>query len=72
MRYVSTRGQSAPQGFADILLAGLAPDGGLFLPESWSSDPARMKRVRVPADRQAFHSKPEIAIDEIDRVRAEF
>src|SRR6202007_3344589 len=42
----------------------------LFLPESWSSDPARMKRVRVPADRQAFHSKPEIAIDEIDRVRA--
>jgi threonine synthase len=35
MRYISTRGQTAPQGFADILLAGLAPDGGLFLPESW-------------------------------------
>jgi threonine synthase len=35
MRYISTRGQTAPQSFADILLAGLAPDGGLFLPESW-------------------------------------
>jgi len=35
MRYISTRGQAAPQSFADILLAGLAPDGGLFLPESW-------------------------------------
>ena len=35
MRYVSTRGNSAPQSFAEILLAGLAPDGGLFLPEAW-------------------------------------
>jgi SRSO17 transposase len=42
----------------------------LFLPESWASDPARMKRARVPTDRQAFRSKPEIAIDEIDRIRA--
>ncbi|NJD24791.1 MAG: threonine synthase [Betaproteobacteria bacterium] len=35
MRYVSTRGQSAPQAFCDILLGGLAPDGGLYLPESY-------------------------------------
>lgn len=35
MRYISTRGQSAPQGFCDILLGGLAPDGGLYLPESY-------------------------------------
>ncbi len=41
----------------------------LFLPESWTSDPARMKQRRVPADRQAFRSKPEVAIDEIDRIR---
>jgi threonine synthase len=40
MRYISTRGQTAPQSFADILLAGLAPDGGLFLPESWPQIPA--------------------------------
>ncbi|HEX2592752.1 MAG TPA: threonine synthase [Rhizomicrobium sp.] len=35
MRYVSTRGQTPPQSFAEILLAGLAPDGGLYAPESW-------------------------------------
>jgi SRSO17 transposase len=42
----------------------------LFLPESWTSDPARMDRARVPADHQAFCSKPDIAIHEIDRVIA--
>jgi threonine synthase len=33
VRYVSTRGSTAPQRFSDILLEGLAPDGGLFVPE---------------------------------------
>jgi threonine synthase len=35
MKYVSTRGQAATLGFADVLLAGLAPDGGLYVPENW-------------------------------------
>ncbi len=35
MRYVSTRGQAAPQDFAGVLLRGLAEDGGLYVPESW-------------------------------------
>ncbi len=35
MRYISTRGNTAPQAFCDILLGGLAPDGGLYLPESY-------------------------------------
>ena len=35
MRYVSTRGEAPACGFEDALLAGLAPDGGLFLPEAW-------------------------------------
>nr|MBP8195457.1 threonine synthase [Azonexus sp.] len=35
MRYISTRGHAAPQAFCDILLGGLAPDGGLYLPESY-------------------------------------
>ena len=35
MRYVSTRGGMAPATFSDILLGGLAPDGGLTLPESY-------------------------------------
>jgi threonine synthase len=35
MRYISTRGQSPSVGFVDAVLAGLAPDGGLYVPESW-------------------------------------
>jgi threonine synthase len=35
MNYISTRGQSPAQAFSDILLGGLAPDGGLYLPESY-------------------------------------
>ena len=35
MRYISTRGQAAPLSFSDILLGGLAPDGGLYLPETY-------------------------------------
>ena len=35
MRYISTRGQAAPRDFAGVLLAGLAEDGGLFVPETW-------------------------------------
>ncbi len=35
MRYVSTRGRAATQDFAGVLLAGLAEDGGLYVPESW-------------------------------------
>jgi threonine synthase len=33
MRYVSTRGATPPTGFAGAVAAGLAPDGGLFVPE---------------------------------------
>jgi threonine synthase len=33
--YISTRGASGRRGFEDVLLAGLAPDGGLFVPETW-------------------------------------
>ncbi|HET6184093.1 MAG TPA: threonine synthase [Acetobacteraceae bacterium] len=35
MRYVSTRGLAPVRDFADVLLAGLAEDGGLYVPESW-------------------------------------
>src|ERR1700675_978252 len=33
MLYISTRGGARPQPFTEILLEGLAPDGGLFVPE---------------------------------------
>ncbi len=35
MKYISTRGQTEPMNFSDVLLMGLAPDGGLMLPESY-------------------------------------
>ena len=35
MKYISTRGQTEPMDFSDVLLMGLAPDGGLMLPESY-------------------------------------
>lgn len=35
MKYVSTRGRAPALGFSDVLLAGLAGDGGLYVPESW-------------------------------------
>jgi threonine synthase len=37
--YRSTRGGGEPQGFADVLLAGLAADGGLYVPVEWPQMP---------------------------------
>lgn len=35
MNYISTRGLAPSLGFEDVLLAGLARDGGLYVPETW-------------------------------------
>ncbi len=35
MRYVSTRGEAPDVGFTQTLLGGLAPDGGLYMPQVW-------------------------------------
>ena len=35
MQYVSTRGEAPALGFIDVTLAGLARDGGLYVPQSW-------------------------------------
>src|SRR5213592_541604 len=42
----------------------------LFLPESWTSNQARLERAGVPAEYRAARTKPEIALAEIDRVIA--
>ncbi len=42
MHYISTRGGMPPASFCDILLGGLAPDGGLVLPESYPQITAAM------------------------------
>lgn len=47
MRYVSTRGGSEPRSFMAILLEGLAPDGGLYVPEEYPRiSPAELKAMR--------------------------
>ncbi len=43
MRYLSTRGKSEPVGFAQAVAEGLAPDGGLYLPESFPDLSPRLK-----------------------------
>src|SRR6202790_5149240 len=41
VRYVSTRGEAPPLGFSEAMLAGLARDSGLYVPEAWPRlDPA--------------------------------
>ncbi len=42
----------------------------LFLSESWTSDPERLARAWVPEERWAYRTRTEIALAEIDRVRA--
>jgi threonine synthase len=47
MRYISTRGEAPPRDFEGVLLAGLAEDGGLFLPEAWPVlSPAEWRALR--------------------------
>ncbi|MEM9667383.1 MAG: threonine synthase [Pseudomonadota bacterium] len=48
MRYISTRGRADPVDFVDACLAGLAPDGGLYVPEEWPQiEPARAGETYV-------------------------
>jgi threonine synthase len=47
MKYISTRGAAERRGFSEILLEGLAPDGGLYLPERYPQvDAATLKAWR--------------------------
>ncbi len=58
MRYLSTRGNSPTQSFCDILLGGLAPDGGLYLPESYPL----VTRTELDAWRQLSYAELAFAI----------
>ena len=47
MKYISTRGNTAPKAFSEVLLMGLAPDGGLMLPERYPHiDAATLQKWR--------------------------
>lgn len=61
MRYISTRGHVANEQFCDILLGGLAPDGGLYLPETYpqisSAELASWRHLSYPELAFAILSK---------------
>jgi threonine synthase len=47
MQYVSTRGEAPALGFSDAVLAGLARDGGLYIPREWPQfSPAEIRAMR--------------------------
>jgi SRSO17 transposase len=74
-QYATSLGKNANcQTLVSLTLArGEVPVGAslrLFLPESWTNDPDRMARARVPDECRLFRSKTAIAIDEVDRLRA--
>jgi threonine synthase len=50
VRYVSTRGDAPARSFSDILLEGLAPDGGLYLPEAFPRIDLKALRGRPYVD----------------------
>src|ERR1700761_8817589 len=58
-RYISTRGEAPVLGFCDVMLAGLARDGGLYVPEAWPQ--------LAPEAIAAFFGKPywEVAVEVI-------
>ena len=67
MRYVSTRGAASPQKFSGILLEGLAPDGGLYVPEVFPRvDLASLRGKSYP---ELAHSILSHFIDDIPGLR---
>jgi threonine synthase len=55
MNYISTRGDQSPKRFCDILLEGLAPDGGLYLPAHYPHvDDATLTRWRAVYHEQGY------------------
>ncbi len=61
MQHISTRGEAPALGFAEVMLAGLARDGGLYVPDAWP-------RLEPQAIR-AFAGRPyaEVAVEVIRR-----
>ena len=73
-QYASSLGKTANcQSLVSVTLASREVPvmvGLRVLPESWTVDLDRMAQARVPKDRQCARTKPEIAVEEIDRVIA--
>lgn len=67
MKYISTRGDPTPKRFSDILLEGLAPDGGLYLPSSYPRiDVSTLERWRSLSYPDLAFEILSLYIDDID------
>ncbi|MCL1838553.1 MAG: threonine synthase, partial [Propionibacteriaceae bacterium] len=71
MKYVSTRSKtSQPAIFTDILLAGLAPDGGLYVPQNYPQLQADLPRLRKLLHEEGYaalaHAVLSLFIDDMD------
>ena len=66
MKYISTRGDATPRVFCEILLEGLAPDGGLYLPQAYPQvDAATLARWRRLSYAQLAFEILSLYIDDI-------
>jgi threonine synthase len=66
LKYISTRGDATPRAFCEILLEGLAPDGGLYLPQSYPQvDAATLARWRRLSYAQLAFEILSLYIDDI-------
>jgi len=67
MRYVSTRGSAPTLGFADTVLAGLATDGGLYVPETWPVAPGHISGdyAKLAADIMSPYAGDEISAEDL-------
>ena len=67
MKYLSTRGDARRRGFAEILLEGLAPDGGLYVPEVYPQvDAATLAHWRTLSYQELAFAVMSLFIDDID------
>ena len=66
MKYISTRGDQTQRSFCEILLEGLAPDGGLYLPTHYPKiDVATLARWRTLAYHELAFEVVSLYIDDI-------
>jgi len=67
VKYLSTRGDARRRGFAEILLEGLAPDGGLYVPEVYPQvDAATLAHWRTLSYQELAFAVMSLFIDDID------
>lgn len=67
MKFISTNGDSKPVSFSEAVLKGLAPDGGLYLPEEWPQlDPDFINNIHHKSLQDIGYEVTRLFVDELD------